>query len=566
MLLYFAPLTAGAQHLTWQPHTGVEVIPIGEDVYAYLRHLSVRGLVTGYSEIQLPLSEYEVRSLLQSVQSEDLSNAERALLTKYLQTYAHAPREAATVFPSTDAESFFSSAFFSDRDKYLYRWFDDSTKSDLFVHAIGSIEERTSLDPKGSVLLGVIGGQFNGTLSGHVGYYLRATNGEKFGDDSLVLEDPVLAKNRNLLYYSRTFFDFTSAELTYNYDWFTGKIAREAVAIGGSYQGDNVVLSPNVPYFDFVSLAGHVGAVRYEAIVGSLLADTLTGGAGASIPDKFITAHDLTFAVGRDIELGFTDMVIFSRRFDLAYLNPFSFLKSVEHALNDRDNGLLGLHARWKIADGFELRGQGLMDDWVAGKTGQGYWSNKFAWQFGAMWAGALGLRDLDWMVEATRVEPYMYSHFSRDNTFSTTQTLLGAQIGPNAISYWTGLRWAASEKLTLRANAEYIERGENVYDSTGHLVYNAGGDYLISRTDETQEMNTHILYGRRVNSVSLSGTVEYEPWRGLVVFASGTKKSVDYLNEPPVTPGIDLSSTTLSTVRRERPQTTLSVGIRALF
>jgi hypothetical protein len=206
------------------------------------------------------------------------------------------------------------------------------------------------------------------------------------------------------------------------------------------------------------------------------------------------------------------------------------------------------------------------MDDWVASNTGKGYWSNKFAWQFGAIWAGAFGLSDVDWSIEATRVEPYMYSHFSKDNTFSTTQTLLGAQIGPNAISYWSGLRWTPTEKVTVSASAELVERGENVYDSSGHLVYNSGADYLISHTDQTQDMNTHILYGRRVNSVSLTGTLEYEPWRGLVVFVRGTKKSVDYLDEPPNTPGVDLSGIALSSERRERPQTTLSVGVRALF
>jgi hypothetical protein len=523
-------------------------------------------VIDGFSEAQLPLSEFEIRTFLESVSDASLSSSERAQLQKYIRTYGHEPRDAVTVFGGSHSESFFSDAFFSNRDKYLYWWFDDSTKSDLFVHGIGSLEERIGTDSKGKVLLGVIGGQISGTLSGHVGYYLRATNGEKFGDDSLVLEDPVLAKNRNLVYYSRTFFDFTSAELSYNYDWFTGKIAREAVSIGGSYQGDHVLLTPNVPYFDFVSLQAHVGAVRYQALVGSLLADTLTGGAGAFIPDKFITVHDLTFAIGRDVELGFTDMVIYSRRLDLGYLNPFSFLKSVEHALNDRDNGLLGLHARARILDGVEVRGQGLMDDWVASNTGKGYWSNKFAWQFGAIWAGAFGLSDVDWSIEATRVEPYMYSHFSKDNTFSTTQTLLGAQIGPNAISYWSGLRWTPTEKVTVSASAELVERGENVYDSSGHLVYNSGADYLISHTDQTQDMNTHILYGRRVNSVSLTGTLEYEPWRGLVVFVRGTKKSVDYLDEPPNTPGVDLSGIALSSERRERPQTTLSVGVRALF
>jgi hypothetical protein len=127
-------------------------------------------------------------------------------------------------------------------------------------------------------------------------------------------------------------------------------------------------------------------------------------------------------------------------------------------------------------------------------------------------------------------------------------------------------VRWAPTETITLNATGELVERGENVYDSSGQMVYNAGSDYTISRTDQTQEMNTHILYGRRVNTLSVTGTIEYEPWRGLVVFARGTKKNVDYLDEPPITPGVDLSGVVLSSYQREKPETTVSFGVRALF
>ena len=300
-----------------------------------------------------------------------------------------------TWFSADSAKPLFFSGIFTDEDKYLYRWFDDSTHSDLFVHGIGSLEFRHKTAPtSASVALLNYGGRFSGTLSGHVGYYLQSTNGEKFGDSLLALDDPLLAKNRNLAFYSHTFFDFTSAEFAYNYDWFTGKLAREAVGIGGGFENDNILLSPNVPYFDFLSVGAHVGQVRYQAIVGSLLDDTLTGGASSDIPPKFLVLHDLTFGVGHNADIGITDMLIYSNRYELAYLNPFSFLKSVEHSLNDRDNGLLGAHASWRILPGIELRGQMLIDDIVMGEIGKGYWGNKFAWQFGGMWAGAFGFSD----------------------------------------------------------------------------------------------------------------------------------------------------------------------------
>ncbi len=555
-----------AQVLTPRPHVGVEQVPIGDDVYAFLRHLSVRGVIEGYSESQLPLSEYDIAQFLHQAEAGKLSGAEFELLHKYLKTYTHEPRDVVTMFSSRDATPLFWNGIFTDSDKYLYRWMSDSTNSDLFVHGVASIEGRHKSSPTtASVILLNYGGRFSGTLDGHVGYFMQTTNGQKYGDSALVLEDPLLSKNRNLALYTHQFFDYTTAELAYNNDWFTGKIARESLAIGGGYQNDNILLSPNVTPYDFLSLAAHIGPVRYQAMYASLVADTVIG---SDFPLKSLAMHDLTVGIGRDFEFGFTDMMVFSRRLEIAYLNPFSFLKSVEEQSADQnhDNGLLGTHLRWRIAPGFEVRGQGLLDDLLASKIGTGWAQNKWAWQFGGMWAGAFGVRDLDVSAEWIRVEPYTYSHWESTNRFSNSGSLLGAQIGPNATSYWSAARWVPSPKWTFTLDAQLMERGENVYDSTGRLLYNAGADWTIP-TDSTSNLTqTNLLNGRRVNILTLTATVEFEPWRGLVVFASGTKKSVDYLDEAPVTPGINLNGHAVSLAPRELPETLIAFGARALF
>lgn len=555
-----------AQSLRSSPHRGVTHVPVGHEVYALLRQLSVKQLIEDYSEVQLPLSEFEVGEYLRSVDTTKLSNVERAQRLKYLEVVAHESYPAVTLFGADSSERLLSSALFSDKQKYLYRWRDEATHSEFYANGIASAELRRRMEPDpGSVVLGVIGGRMSGTLSGHVGMFLQATNGQTFGDSTVALEDPMLSKNKNYTAYSKNNFDETTAELAYNYDWFTGKLARIPVAIGGSYQGDNVILSPQVPVYDFVSLQGRVGAVRYQAVVASLLGeadlslrpdstDLHQYGAGAIIDSKFLTAHNLTFFLGRDVEIGFTDMVIFSRRFDLAYLNPFSFLKSVEHALNDRDNGLLGAHARVRLTPNVEMRGQVLMDDVVAGKIGEGWWGNKFAWQTGLMWTSPFSLSDMTVQLEWTRVEPFMYSHFHPQNTFSTSSTILGSQIGPNAMSYWGRLHWNLSADLFVDLDLQYLQRGENEYDSTGTLVFNAGSDFRQSiRSEEEKSRVTRILDGRRVDVVSVTGYVQYEPWRGFQFFARGTNKVVDYLNGVPMRP-------------LERSEVTLAIGGRALF
>ncbi|MDP4199299.1 MAG: hypothetical protein Q8922_12600 [Bacteroidota bacterium] len=557
-----------AQVLTSRPHIGVEQVPIGEDVYAFLRHLSVRGTIEGYSETELPLTEYEVSQFLEQARGSTLSSSESELLQKYLRTYAHKPREAVTMFPAREAEPLFWGGIPTDKDKYLYRWFDDSTQSDLFVHAVGSIDIRRKTEPDpASVGLLTVGGRFSGTLTGRVGYYMQTTNGERVGDAALALEDPILGRNNDLRYFSKQFFDFTSAELAYDNDWFTAKLAREQAGIGGGFQSDNILLSPSVPFLDFLSLSAHAEAVRYQAMLASLVDDTITEPAPA-LPVKYLALHDLTIQTSHNVEFGFTDIMVFAQRLDLGYLNPFSFLGTVKHQLNqqDQDNSLLGAHARWRLAPGIELRGQALLDDLVASKIGTGYWGNKWAWQFGAMWAGAFGMHDLDWEMEWIRVDPYTYTHWDPHTQYSSSQTILGAQIGPNAQSLWSMLRWVPSAKWTAAFEGQFVQRGENVFDTVGTLLYNAGSDYTLGMSKEGQENQTYFLNGRRVNILTLTATLSFEPWRGLVVFARGTKKGVDYLNEAPVTPGIDLGGRSVSLAPRELPETLVAFGVRALF
>lgn len=540
-----------AQYLKTDRDIGISSVTVTTEVYNFLRHLSVRSLISGYSESLLPYSEYEVVGFLKQVGPANLSTSEQDLRAKYLRTYSREPYDAVTIFPADSATPLFFEGIPTDKDKYIYRWRDAETHSDLQVNGIASIEYRNRLEPEsGNAVLGVIGGQIRGTLSGHVGYFLEATNGSVLaGDTSLALEDPIIGKNKNFAVYSNhKFFDNTTAELSYNYDWFTAKLARGALSVGGGYSNDNIIVSPGIQTPDYLSIGAHVGAVRYQAIVASLLGDarysaTLDStlyhfGPGSYIDPKYLTLHHLSITLGDEVEFGFTDITIFSRRFELAYLNPFSFLKSVEHSLNDRDNGLLGAHVRWRIAPGIEVRAQGLMDDVIFSRVGTGWWGNKFAWQFGAFWAAPFGLNDLDIAAEYTHVEPFMYSHFNTQNAYTTSGNVIGSPIGPNSKRYWGKLRYAPSAKLTLELAVSLVQHGENIYDSTGALIVNAGADVEVTvRNDAEVDAKYDILGGRRVDALSIEGSAVYEIWRGIEVFVRASDRSVTYDGVTPTNP-----------------------------
>jgi hypothetical protein len=110
------------------------------------------------------------------------------------------------------------------------------------------------------------------------------------------------------------------------------------------------------------------------------------------------------------------------------------------------------------------------------------------------------------------------------------------------------------SAKLTLEATALLVQHGENKYDSTGKLIYNAGGDFELSvKSDEDGNRKYSILNGRRVNTLTVQGLVRYELWRGVSFYVSALNRSVDYPEGAPVAP-------------LEKPFGQLTLGAKALF
>jgi hypothetical protein len=178
------------------------------------------------------------------------------------------------------------------------------------------------------------------------------------------------------------------------------------------------------------------------------------------------------------------------------------------------------------------------MDDVIFSRVGTGWWGNKFAWQFGAFWAAPFGVRDLDIAAEYTHVEPFMYSHFNTQNAFTTSGEIIGSSIGPNAKRYWGQLRWSPTSKLRFDLSIALLQRGENIYDSTGSLITNVGADVEVTvRNDAENEAAYSILGGRRVNAMTIEGAVHYEVWRGIQVYGQVLNRSVSYPEGTPQNP-----------------------------
>ncbi len=475
--IYLFPIIAFSQ---------VEDIPISNSVYNFLMRAEVRGFLPHFSTTKLPLQRREVIHALKQIRSNEqyLSNSEKQSLLYFEKEFRIAYEPRAVIFKSkSDTTLINFSNLLSDADKMFYHYTDSANK--LSIRPIGSLDliEKINEDHSQYSLVGLFGLKFYGTLSRSLGYYFQAKNGKVIsGNKSLALYNSEYKKSVKFTELNSDI-DLTQSHIIFQKDWFRAKIGREEEQIGAGLFQKTYVTNDGPP-MDAISLATVFKSFRYDFSFSDLIGysdNPFITSVRSSIPQKYLIQHRFSIRPSWG-EFGFWEGLISSGRgIDIAYLNPIIFLKSAEHSLHDRDNSLMGFDATIRPIKNIELRSTLMLDDLIFSEIGKGYWSNKVAFNGAAIYTTPF---NLDCGVEYSRVEPYTFSHFNYQDSYTNDGTLIGSILQPNSEQYSLLLQYWWGSRYPLRVNLNYTRHGENVYDSTGALIKNVGADPKITRRD----------------------------------------------------------------------------------
>lgn len=133
---------------------------------------------------------------------------------------------------------------------------------------------------------------------------------------------------------------------------------------------------------------------------------------------KYMANHYLSLNVTNRWNLGLFESVIWTdtnnRGFDMHFVNPIIFYRSVEFASSARTgNAVLGLSSKYKWNNDILFYGQFLLDEFSIGevKNEKNSWKNKFAYQLGVKYFNAFKVDNLLLQLEFNHVRPYVYSH-----------------------------------------------------------------------------------------------------------------------------------------------------------
>jgi hypothetical protein len=250
---------------------------------------------------------------------------------------------------------------------------------------------------------------------------------------------------------------------------------------------------------------------------------------------KFMANHYLSWNVSNRLNLGFFESVIWTntndRGFDLSFVNPIIFYRSVEFASSARTgNALLGLTYKYKWSNQVNLYGQFLLDEFSLGdiKSGGNSWKNKFGYQLGAKYYNAFHVNNLLLQLEFNHVRPYVYSHSVPLTNYGHNNQSVGHQWGGNfkefiAIARYHKDRYFADAKITVGTRGLDFDTTEDSYNYGGNIYK----DY-----EENRPFDTGVKVGQgnktAVFIADIQGGYLVNPATNLKLFASYIYRSFD--------------------------------------
>lgn len=303
--------------------------------------------------------------------------------------------------------------------------------------------------------------------------------------------------------------------------------------IGNGYR--SLLLSNFTNNYFYLKLDTKVWKFHYRNIFAELNAESANFGSGDKlITKKYMANHYLSIKPWHNFEIGLFESVIFNRenQFELQYLNPVIFYRTVEQFIGSPDNALLGLNTSLNIKGRIQLYGQLMLDEFNLGLFKQdGWWGNKYGIQVGGKYFNAFGIDQLDLMTEYNLVRPYTYSHnkpLTRPlslSSYSNYNLPLAHPLGANFKEVIGNVKYNGINKLMLEGTIAYIKTGRNID------TLNYGQDILLNNTTRVNDFGNETLQGELNDILFLQLNASYELFTNYKLFMNAsyrTSKSAD--------------------------------------
>jgi len=275
--------------------------------------------------------------------------------------------------------------------------------------------------------------------------------------------------------------------------------------IGDGYR--SLFLSDFGNNYFYLKLNARIWKFHYQTLFAELNATGARDNIGdVLIPKKYTAMHHLSYNINKNLNVGLFEAIVFNRNndFELQYLNPVIFYRTVEQAIGSSDNAFVGVDFKWNFLNRFQLYGQLLIDEFKFDELfieRRGWWANKYGVQLGIKYIDMLGIDHLDGQVEFNSARPYTYTHRDSSASYTHFNQPLAHPLGANFKEVVFRLRYQAGEKWLIKPRLIYMTYGEDPENQ------NFGGDLLLPSGTRIMDFNNETVQG--INTKTFIGGLD---------------------------------------------------------
>ncbi len=417
-------------------------------------------------------------------------------------------------------------------------WFTGDVVLDLQIGKdFQSDFDLTYNNTRGAIFQGGLGDHFNfytvvfesqGRFADYFNQYAESI--EPFGGNPAIIPGRGIAKE-----FMNNGYDYPVAEGYLSYspvEFFNIQFGHGKNFIGDGYR--SLLFSDAASPYPYLKLNTSFWKLKYTNTWMSLRDVREEVAAEGSYRTKYMANHYLSLNLTKRLNIGVFESVIWQndngRGFDVNYLNPVIFYRSIEFSTGARGgNALIGITGKYKVSDQVNVYGQWIIDEFSSGDVfgGDQSWKNKLGFQLGAKYFDAFNVPDLYLQAEYNQVRPYTYSHNSVVLNYGHNNQSMAHLWGANfrefiAIARYRHNRWYGSTKLILG------ERGFD-FNTEKDDAYYGGGIYRSER-DRPFENGVKIGQGNTTTSVFTELEAGYiiNPVTNLKLFGSLIYRNFD--------------------------------------
>lgn len=291
-------------------------------------------------------------------------------------------------------------------------------------------------------------------------------------------------------FQARAYIDFNISKHIYM------QFGHDRLNIGNGYR--SLIFSDYSPPGEYLRANVKVWKLNYLFQLNRFTANNQYTPNSNRYPAKFVAFHHLSLNVGKKLNLGFFETVVFATdslnggTFEFNYLNPVIFYRAIEQQNGSSDNVILGMDFKWNAARQLSFYGQFVLDEFLLNniKAVTGWWANKFSLQGGLKYIDVLGVNNLDLQVELNLARPYTYSHATEFTSFTNYLQPLAHPVGASFYELAGIIRYQPLPRLNVVFKNVYIKTGRDGVNE------NWGGDPNKSYNTRQMDYDNKIAQG----------------------------------------------------------------------